>query len=53
MIESTINMTSLYKERNKLVMSSNFISWKKMTDLILIENEVIGHVKGSINESPK
>ena len=31
-----------------LVGSSNFLAWKKKTYLILIENEVIGHVKGSM-----
>lgn len=46
-------MTSYCKENNKLVGSSNFLAWKKRIDLIVIENEVVGHVKGLIVESPK
>lgn len=46
-------MTSYCKERNKLVGSSNFLAWKMRIDLILIENEVIGHVQGLIVEPPK
>ena len=53
MTGSTIKMTSFCKESNKLVASSNFLAWKKRTDLILIENEVIDHVKGFIVELPK
>ena len=53
MYESAIKITSFCKESNKLVKSSNFLAWKKRTDWILIENEVIGHVKGSIVEPPK
>ena len=53
MSESTIKMTSLCKESNKLVGSSNFHAWKKSANLILIENEVIGHVKGSIAKPPQ
>lgn len=36
-----------------MVGSSNFLVWKKRTDLVLIENEVIGHIKGSIVDAPK
>jgi len=43
-------MTSFCKESNKRVGSSNFLEWKKRIDLILIENEVFGHVKGSISK---
>ena len=32
---------------------SNFLAWKKRTDLILIENEVVEHVKESITKPPK
>ena len=46
-------MTSFCKESNKFVGSSNFLAWKKKTNLILIENEVIGHIKGSIVEPSK
>ena len=35
------------KESNKLVGSSNFSAWKKMTDLNLIEAEVMGYIEGS------
>lgn len=53
MSESTIKMTLFYKESNKLVGSSNFLSWKKRTDLIIIENEVIRYVKGPILKPPQ
>ena len=46
----SIKMTSYCKESNKLVGSSNFLAWKKRIDLILIENEVVGHVKGLVFE---
>ena len=36
-----------FKERNKLVCISKFLSWKKITDINLIENEVMDHIKGS------
>lgn len=39
---------SFYNESNKLVGSANFLAWKKRTDLNLIENEVMDHIKGSI-----
>ena len=52
MSESTIKMTSFCEESNKFIGSSNFLAWKKSTYLILIENEVIGHVKGSITKPP-
>ena len=44
---------SFCKESNKLVGVSNFLAWKKMIDLNLIENEVMEHVKGSITKPPK
>lgn len=53
MTESSIKRTSFYKESNKLVGSSNLLAWKKTTDFILIENEVIGHVKGLIIKTPQ
>ena len=40
-------------ERNKLVGLSKFNAWKKMTDLKLIENEVMGFIKGSTIQPPK
>lgn len=46
-------MTSFCKESNNLVGSSNFLPWMKRTYLILIENEVVGHVKGSITKPLK
>ena len=49
-MSESIKMTSFCKESNKLVGSSNFLAWKKRTDLILVENEV---VKGSITKPPK
>ena len=33
-----------------MVGSSNFLAWKKRIDLILIENEVVEYVKGSISK---
>ena len=44
---------SFCKERNKFVGSVNFLAWNKRTNLILIENEVVEHVKGSITKPPK
>ena len=40
-------------ESNKLVGSSNFSAWKKMTDLDLIDDEVMGYIKGSITQPSK
>jgi len=34
-------------------MASNYLTWKKSTDLTLIENEVMEHVKGSITKPGK
>ena len=36
------------KESNKLVSTNNFLGWKKRTDLLLKENELLEHVKGNI-----
>jgi hypothetical protein len=44
---------SFCKESNKLVGASNYLAWKKRTDLNLIENEVMEHVKGSITKPRK
>jgi len=41
------------KKRNKLVGASNYLAWKKRTNLNLIENEVMDHVKGSITKPSK
>ena len=38
------------KESNRLVRASNYLAWKKRTDLNLIENEVMEHVKGSMTK---
>ena len=35
------------KKRNKLSGSSNFLTWKKRTNLNFIENEVMDYIKGS------
>ena len=40
-------------ERNKMVGSSNFIAWKKRTDLNLIEDEVMDYIEGSTIQPPK
>ena len=52
-MSKSIKMTSFCNDSNKLVGSSNLLAWKKRIDLILIENEVIEHVKGSITKPPK
>ena len=44
---------SFCKERNKSVGASNFLAWKKMTNLNLIENQVMEHDKGSITKPSK
>ena len=41
------------RESNKLVGSSNFSAWKKMTDLNLIEDEVMSYIKGSTIQPSK
>ena len=41
------------KDNDKFVRSSNYLAWKKRTDLNLIENEVMEHVKGSITKPRK
>jgi len=53
MSTSELIKMSFCKESNKLVGLVNFLAWKKRTNLILIENEVVEHVKGSINKPPK
>ena len=52
---STFESVKMYfcKESNKLVGASNYLAWKKRTDLNLIENEVMEHVKGSITKPRK
>jgi len=47
------NKMSFCKESNKLVGAANFLAWKKMTNLNLIENEVMDHIKGLINQPLK
>ena len=42
-----------FKESNKLVGASNYLAWKTRTDLNLIENEVMDHVKGYITRPRK
>ena len=46
-------MTSFRKESSKLVGPSNFLAWKKRTNLNLIENEVMDHIKELITQPPK
>ena len=48
-LSESVKMSSC-KEINKLVGASNYLAWKKMTNLNLIENEVMDHVKGSITK---
>jgi hypothetical protein len=42
--------TSMYfcKQSNKLVVTNNFLAWKKRTNLRLKDNELLKHVKGNI-----
>ena len=44
---------SFCKESNKLVATANFLAWKKRSDLLLKENEILDHVKGSITVPAK
>lgn len=39
---------SFCKESNKLVGTTNFLAWKKRTNLLLKENELLYYVKGSV-----
>lgn len=50
MSQSKNQTTSFCKENNKLVGTSNYLAWKNKIDLILMENEVIEYVKGSITK---
>ena len=43
-------MTTFCKENNKLG-TLNCLAWKKIIDLILIENEVFEYVKGAIDSN--
>ena len=44
---------SFCKESNKLVGAANYLAWKKRTNLNLIENKVMNHIKGSITKPGK
>lgn len=46
-------MTSFCKEGNKLDGSSNFQAWKKIIDLVLLENEVMDLILGKVIEPVK
>ena len=48
MSQSKDHMASICKESNKLVGSTNFLSWKKRIDLALTENEVMEYVLGGV-----
>ena len=48
MSPSKYTSMSFCKESNKLVGTNNFLAWKKRTDLLLKENELLEHVKGNI-----
>jgi len=50
MAKSSIHVVSFCKERNKLIMASNYLAWKKRINLILIEQDVIGYVNGEVIE---
>ena len=39
---------SFCKESNTLVGTNNFLAWKKRTDLLLKENELLEHIKGNV-----
>ena len=51
-MSKSINL-SFCKESNKLAGVSNYLAWKKRTNLNLIGNEVMDHVKGSITNPAK
>ena len=53
MSHPTNQMTTLCKENNKYVGTSNYLAWKKRIDLVLIENEVFEYVKGSMTKPPQ
>ncbi len=53
MSQSSNQRTSFCKEGNKLDGSTNFQAWKKIIDLVLIENEVMDYVLGNITELEK
>ena len=48
MYPSEYTSMSFCKESNKLIGTNNFLAWKKKTDLLLKENELLEHVKGNI-----
>ena len=48
MSPSEYTSMSFCKEINKLVGTNNFLAWKKSTDLLLKENQLLEHVKGNI-----
>ena len=48
MSPSEYTSMSFCKESNKLVGTNNFLAWKKRTDLLLKENELLEHVKVNI-----
>lgn len=53
MVESSSHLSSLCKERNKLIKAVNYLAWKKRIDLILTEQDVMGYVTGEIIEPRK
>ncbi len=48
MSESTGHMGSFCKESNKLMEASNYLAWKKIFELILIEQEVMEYITGEL-----
>ena len=48
MSPSEYTSMSFCKESNKLVSTNNFLAWKKRTNLLLKENELLEHAKGNI-----
>jgi len=52
---STYESVKIYfcKEINNLFGASNYLAWKKRTNLNLIENEFMDHIKGSITKPMK
>lgn len=50
MAQSPNQMTSFCEDGNKLDGATNIQAWKKIIDLILVENEVIEHDQGKFEK---
>lgn len=48
MSQSTKHMDTFFNESNNIVGSEKFLEWKKMIDLIFVENKVMEYFLGEI-----